>query len=255
MELMKELANLAAKYNLNIQSHISENIDEIKFTLELFPGFEFYAEVYDAAGLLTNRTIMAHSVHLYDEEVKLLAERGTSVAHCPGSNTNLKSGLCDVKRLIANKLKVGLGTDIAGGSAISILDAMRSALDVSQHLNFMKKHEIVGTGRITTNDDKNLNYVPLDYKQALFLATLGGAQALSLDHKIGNFAVGKDFDALLVDAYVGKTDKFELPKVMTAALTGNDKFHQLIQKFVYTGDDRNILKVFVKGRQVKEMSK
>lgn len=251
MELMKELAKLATKYNLNIQSHISENIDEIKFTLELFPGFEYYAEVYDEAGLLTNRTIMAHSVHLYDEEMKLFATRGTSVAHCPNSNTNLKSGLCDVKRLIANNLKVGLGTDISGGNMISILDAMRAALEVSQHLNIMKKQEIVGTGRITADDEKNQNYVPLDYKQALFLATLGGAQALSLDQKVGNFVIGKEFDALLVDAYVGRTDKFEMPKAMTANLTADDKFQQLIQKFVYTGDDRNILKVFVKGRQVK----
>lgn len=251
MDLMKKLAALADRYHLPIQSHISENLDEIKFTLELFPGHANYAEVYDAAGLLTNKCIMAHCVHLTDEEVKLFAERGTSVSHCPHSNTNLKSGICDVKRLLENNIRVGLGTDVSGGNRISILDAVRSALDVSHHINFMKKQNVLGTGRVKENVEENSKYEPLDYKQALFLATLGGAQALSLDNKIGNFKVGKDFDALLIDTYCGVTDKFDLPKVLTANLTEEDKFFQLLQKFVYTGDDRNISKVFVKGQQVK----
>lgn len=252
MDMMKRLAQLAEKYHLPIQSHISENLDEVKFTLELFPGHKNYAEVYDAAGLLTNRCIMAHGVHLEDDEVKLFAKRGTSVSHCPNSNTNLKSGMCDVKRLLANGVSVGLGTDVSGGNRISILDALRSALDVSHHLNFMKKQNVMGTGQVKENADENSKYEPLDYKQALFLASLGGAQALSLDEKIGNFQIGKDFDALLIDAYAGATEKFELPKVLTANLTAEDKFLQLLQKFVYTGDDRNILKVFVKGQQVKK---
>lgn len=251
MEMMKRLAQLSEKYQIPIQSHISENLDEIKFTLELFPDHANYAEVYDAAGLLTNRCIMAHCVHLNEDEVDLFAKRGTSVSHCPNSNTNLQSGMCDVKRLIEKKIRVGLGTDISGGNRISILEAMRSALDVSHHLNFMKKQNVQGTGKVTESAERNLKYVPLDYKQGLFLATLGGAQALSLDNKIGNFKVGKDFDALLVDTYAGATDEFTLPKVLTASLTAEQKFLQLLQKFVYTGDDRNISRVFVKGRQVK----
>lgn len=173
MEMMKQLAQLATKYKLPIQSHISENLDEIKFTLELFPGHTNYAEVYDTAGLLTNKCIMAHCVHLDDDEVKLFADRGTSVAHCPISNTQLKSGLCDVKRLLANNVRVGLGTDVSGGNRISILDSIRSALDVSNHLNFLKKQHIVGTGQILNNAEENSKYEPLNYKQALFLATLG----------------------------------------------------------------------------------
>lgn len=251
MDMMKKLADLAEKYKLPIQSHISENLDEIKFTLELFPGHKNYAEVYETAGLLTDRCIMAHCVHLEDDEVKLFAKRGTSVSHCPNSNTNLKSGMCDVKRLIDGGVRVGLGTDVSGGNRISILDALRSALDVSHHLNFMKKQNVLGTGKVTQNVEENAKYEPLNYKQALFLATLGGAQALSIDHKVGNFQVGKDFDALLIETYSGATDKFELPKVLTADLTAEDKFQQLLQKFLYTGDDRNIVKVFVKGIQTK----
>lgn len=251
MDFMKQLAGLAQKYDLPIQSHISENLDEVKFTMELFPGHANYAEVYDAAGLLTNKCIMAHCVHLNDDEVKLFADRGTSVSHCPNSNTNLKSGLCDVKRLIEGNVRVGLGTDISGGNRISILDAIRAALDVSHHLNFMKKQNVAGTGKVTENAGKNSTYEPLDYKQALFLATLGGAQALSMDNKIGNFEVGKNFDALLIDTFSDATDKFDLPKVLTENLSDEYKFQQRLQKFVYTGDDRSISKVYVKGRQVK----
>lgn len=251
MDMMERLAKLATDYKLPIQTHISENLEEVKFTLELFPGHKNYAEVYDTAGLLTNRCIMAHGVHLTDEEVTLFAERGTSISHCPNSNTNLKSGICDVKRLIENNVRVGLGTDISGGNRINMLDALRSALDVSHHLNFMKKQNVQGTGQVTTNSTANSKYEPLDYKQGLFLATLGGAQALSLDSKIGNFLVGKEFDALLIDTFAGPTDKFELPTELTASLTAEDKFQQLLQKFVYTGDDRNVAKVYVKGRQVK----
>lgn len=251
MEMMKQLAELAKKYDLPIQSHISENLEECKFTLEVFPGHNNYAEVYDAAGLLTDRCILAHGVHVSDEEVALFAKRGTSVSHCPNSNTNLKSGMCDVKRLLESNVRVGLGTDVSGGNRISILDAMRSALDVSHHLNFMKKQNVVGTGKVTENVDENAKYVPLDYKHGVFLATLGGAQALSMDKQIGNFATGKDFDALLIETFTGPTDKFNLPKCLTEGLTAEDKFSQLLQKFIYTGDDRNIQKVFVKGKQVK----
>lgn len=251
MDLMKKLAELAGNYKLPIQSHISENLEEVKFTLELFPGHKNYAEVYDKAGLLTDKCILAHGVHLSDEEVQLFAERGASISHCPNSNTNLKSGMCDVKRLIENRVRVGLGTDVSGGNRICVLDSLRSALDVSHHINFMKKQDVCGTGKVNENSEENSKYEPLNYKQGFFLATLGGAQALSLDKTVGNFAVGKDFDALLINTYAGPTDKFELPKVLTDALSEEEKFQQLLQKFIYTGDDRNIAKTYVKGRQVK----
>jgi guanine deaminase len=235
---------------LPIQSHISENLGEIAFTLEIFPGHKNYAEVYNTAGLLTNKCIMAHGVHLTDDEVKLFAQKGTAVAHCPNSNSNLSSGLTDVKRLIENGVKVGLGTDISGGNRIGILDTLRAAMDVSQHLNFIKKQDIQGTGKVPPNE-ANSAYVPINYKQALFLATLGGAQTCAIDQKVGNFVKGKDFDALLIDVYAGSVDKFNIPTKVTEKLTPEDKFLQKIQKFVYVGDDRNITGVYVKGTQIK----
>ncbi|XP_023719933.1 guanine deaminase isoform X2 [Cryptotermes secundus] len=227
MQLMMLLGELAAKYNVHIQTHISESTGEVAAVQKLYPQCRNYADVYDRAGLLTNKTVLAHGIHLSDDELKVLAARGTSISHCPNSNTSLKSGLCDVRRLLDTGIKVGLGTDVSGGYSISILNAIRSALQTSTHI-FFKKHQ--GSG-----------YIPLSYHEAFYLATLGGAKALSVDDKTGNFKVGKDFDALIVN----------MRKPGPIDILDKTDIKDLIQKFLYTGDDRNISKVYVAGRQVK----
>lgn len=250
--LMKELAKLAKEYDLNIQSHISENLGEIDLIRETYKMS--YANVYKEASLLTNKCVLAHGVHLSDEELQLLKEQGTSIAHCPTSNTNLQSGLCDVRRLLNAGVKVGLGTDVSGGNKATILTAMKDALDVSHHLNFIKKQNIIGTGKVDRPfADENRNYEPFNYKEMLYLATLGGAEALASSDKVGNFAIGKEFDALLIDVSQDRVGTFDLPKNENSPNV-SDEMHllQLLQKFIYAGDDRNITKVFVAGRQVKE---
>lgn len=179
---------------------------------------------------------MAHGVHLQDDEIALLKKRGTAIIHCPASNTNLNSGICDVQRLIKAGLTVGLGTDVSGGNSVSVLTALQRAIEVSKHLDFFKKQNILGTGRSETQDN---DYQQLTYKQAFYLATLGGAKALALDHITGNFSVGKDFDALLVDVSV--LEKPHRPLTVD----------ELLEKFIYTGDDRNIKAVYVAGKLVK----
>ncbi|XP_052871662.1 guanine deaminase-like, partial [Anopheles cruzii] len=114
--LLRELAQLAREYDLPVQTHVSENLGEVATVKQQFPEAPNYVGVYDATGLLTNRTVLAHGVHLEDAELLVLADRGTSIAHCPSSNTNLGSGFCDVRRLLAARIKVGLGTDVSGGS-------------------------------------------------------------------------------------------------------------------------------------------
>lgn len=176
MPLMKELAGLAKQHDLNIQTHISESVSEIEFACSIFKK-DTYSAIYDEAGLLTDKCVLAHGVHLSDVELKLIKERGSSISHCPTSNTNLRSGLCDVKRIMSHGIAVGLGTDVSGGSSASIKVAMKDALDVSHHINFVKKQNILGTGRIAGSDmPENKNYSPMNYKNALYLATLGGAK-------------------------------------------------------------------------------
>ncbi|KAJ8978753.1 hypothetical protein NQ317_002158 [Molorchus minor] len=223
MDLMAELGQLAKQHGLHIQTHIAENVDELKMVEEKYRMP--YATVYDKANLLTPKTVLAHGIYLTDDEVNLIVKRGTSIAHCPDSNTCLKSGLCDVRRLQAAGVKVGLGTDVAGGSSPSIVRTMKAALDTSVHISFREK-----------------NYQPLDYTDVFYLATLGGAEALALEEEIGNFAIGKDFDALIVDMDAeGSSVDFLL----------HCSPRELLQKFIYYGDDKNIKSVFVAGKSVK----
>lgn len=176
MPLMKELGRLAKQDNLNIQTHISESVGEIEFACSIFEK-DTYAGIYDEAGLLTDKCVLAHAVHLSAEELDLIKARGSSVSHCPTSNTNLRSGLCDVQRIMRHGIAVGIGTDVSGGSSASIKTAMKDALDVSHHLNFIKKQDILGTGRIVNAElPENKNYTPMNYKNVLYLATLGGAK-------------------------------------------------------------------------------
>ncbi|XP_050451815.1 guanine deaminase [Cataglyphis hispanica] len=225
MELMQELAKIAKAKDLHIQTHISENEAEIRAVKQTFKEQSSYTAVYETAGLLTNKTILAHGIHLEDNELAILEKQGTAIIHCPSSNMYLRSGLCDVRRLKAKNIKLGLGTDVAGGSSYSMQDEMRSVLHVSTCLSLMKH-----------------DYVPLNYKEVFHMATLGGAKALSIDDKVGNLVSGKEFDALIIDlnAKNSRLDNFR-------EYTLEENF----QRFIHSGDDRNIVSVYVRGRKVK----
>ncbi|XP_075231637.1 guanine deaminase isoform X2 [Lycorma delicatula] len=225
MPLMTTLAELAKKHDLYIQTHISENKDEVNYVKEIFPECSSYTDVYDKAGLLTKKTVLAHGVYLTNPELKLLKERGSSIAHCPISNTSLQSGFCNVRMLLNEGLSVGLGTDVAGGYSPSIINCMRAAMNMSIHISFL--HD---------------NHIPLNYHEVFYLATLGGAKALQMENLIGNFTMGKDFDALRIDLNCQDT-----PIDYFNELTLSEK----LQKFLYLGDDRNIRQVYVKGNLVK----
>ncbi|XP_036453872.1 guanine deaminase isoform X3 [Colossoma macropomum] len=175
------------------------------------------------------QTVMAHGCYLSDEELKIFHERGAAISHCPNSNLSLASGMLNVRNVLNHKVKLGLGTDVAGGYSASILDALRRAMDTSKAL---------------TMQDAQLQ--TLTFEEAFRLATLGGSEALSLDDQTGNFEVGKDFDALRVNMCIpgGPVDVFpgQGPKV-------------ILEKFLNLGDDRNIVEVFVAGRRVVPISR
>ncbi|KAM9859002.1 guanine deaminase [Aulostomus maculatus] len=222
--LLGLLGAIAKNNNLHIQSHISENMEEVRLVKELFPDSESYTHVYHKHNLLTDKTVMAHGCHLSDEELALFRETGASLSHCPNSNISLCSGLLDVRNVMKHKVKLGLGTDVAGGYSASMLDAVRRTLD---------------TSKVLTIQDPE--YDTLTFEEVFRLATLGGSQALSLDDQTGNFEVGKDFDAVRVNVAApdGPIDliQCEGPKI-------------LLEKFLNLGDDRNIVEVYVAGRKV-----
>lgn len=223
--LMKKLGELAAKYDIPIQSHISENRDEIKWVQSIFPDSKSYADVYASHGLLNSKTIMAHGVWLGEDEIKLFVEKGAGVSHCPLSNICLTSGYMPLRHLISKGVKIGLGTDVSGGYSPSMLNAMREAISVST----------------TVYVEKDQSAKPLNHAEAFYLATLGGANLIGIGDKIGNFVVGKDFDALIVNpsAQGSPFDVFPF-----------DELENVFEKFCFLGDDRNIEQVFVKGRKL-----
>ncbi|XP_036117179.1 guanine deaminase [Molossus molossus] len=230
--LMSELGSTAKTHDLHIQSHISENPDEVEAVKNLYPSYKNYTDVYDKNGLLTNKTVMAHGCYLSAEELDVFRERGASISHCPNSNLSLRSGFLNVLEVLKHEVKIGLGTDVAGGYSYSMLDAMRKAVMVSNILSINK-----------------INEKSLTIKEVFRLATLGGSQALGLDREIGNFEVGKEFDALLINPKASDS-----PIDLFCGDFGVDTFDTIIQKFLYLGDDRNIEEVYVGGKQVVPFS-
>ncbi|NXG61099.1 GUAD deaminase, partial [Hemiprocne comata] len=181
-DLLCALGDLAQARDLHVQSHISENEEEIKVVENMFPAYQSYTELYDKNKLLTSKTVMAHACYLSEEELKLFSLRGAAISHCPNSNFSLRSGVLNVQKVLKHNVKLGLGTDVAGGYSASMLDAIRKTMMASNSLQINKSNE---TG--------------LTLEEAFQLATLGGSQALGLDDVIGNFEVGKEFDALLIN--------------------------------------------------------
>eukprot|EP01127_Copromyxa_protea_P005380 TRINITY_DN1531_c0_g1_i1.p1 TRINITY_DN1531_c0_g1~~TRINITY_DN1531_c0_g1_i1.p1 ORF type:complete len:386 (-),score=89.02 TRINITY_DN1531_c0_g1_i1:346-1503(-) len=156
-ELMTRLGEIAREHDLPIQSHISENKNEVKWVAELHPECTSYADVYDKYGLLSSKTIMAHAIHLEKEELQLFIEKQVAVSHCPLSNSTLGSGFLCVRDLVEAGIKVGLGSDVSGGYSPSMLSAIRNAMVAGA------VHNVYG--------DKKL----LDYQEAFYLATVGDA--------------------------------------------------------------------------------
>ena len=171
MALMKQVGAIAREREAFVQSHLSENKAEVEWVHRLFPGAPSYAGIYDSAGLLNERSIMAHCIHLSSEETGLLAQRRTNVAFCPYSNLTLRSGTMPYRTLRDAGLNISLGSDVAGGPSLSMLEQMQHAMTAA---NIAKS-------------------------EALYLATLGGARALGLSDRIGNFEPGKDADIVIAD--------------------------------------------------------
>lgn len=221
-KLMIALGNLSREYNppLRVQSHLNENLKEVEWVRKLHPDCSSYTQVYDCHGLLHERSYMAHCIWCTSEERQLLVQRQSGVIHCPNSNFSLESGILDVRQLLDAGVKVGLGTDIAGGYAPSMLDAIRQSIIAS---------------KVTAMQTDNV-YKTLSYEEAFFLATLGGAQVLGIGDKIGSFDIGKDFDALVID--------FHSKNATSASVL--DRF----QQFLFLGDDRAISEIFVKGKPI-----
>lgn len=225
---MAGLGAQSAHHNIPVQAHMCETPSDTSRTLALHPGCSSYSAMYKSHGLLHGRSILAHCIHLSDEDYENLKETGAGVAHNPNSNTCLRDGECRVRDLLDAGIKVGLGTDCSAGYMPSIQDAMRQASNVSRHLALHLKTD---------------RYV-LGFSEIVYLATLGGAKVVGMEERIGSFEQGKKFDALLVDVE-------GVVSVDSGLWEGEeDGSEAMLKKWVFLGDDRNIRRVWVDGKLV-----
>ena len=182
-EIMAESASLARSMGAYWQTHVSEDRGEIAEVSRLFPAALDYVDVYDRAGGLGERTVLAHAVHLSDRELSRLVETSTRVAHCPASNLFLASGVMPLARYLEAGLTIGLGSDVAAGPDLSIFYAMRVGAYTQNALR------VVGT-------ESRPALAPLDW---LRLGTYEGARALGMEESIGSIETGKEADLIVVD--------------------------------------------------------
>ena len=222
-ELLQRAGDLKREFrDAYVHTHISENTSEVTWVHELFPEAE-YADVYDRYGLLDERTILAHGVHLTEEELDLLSRRGSRISHCPNSNLFLGSGLFRLHRVLDAGVVVGLGTDIGAGTTPSMFTAMADAYKVQQ-----------------------VQGVSLSPFELWYLATLGGARALSLDGESGSLEAGKSADFLVLNLHA--TPLISLRSDRAANI------EDLLAGLIFMGDDRVVESAYIAGREVTRRS-
>ena len=203
-----------------MQTHLSEQVDEIAWVKSLYPQARDYLDTYETFGLLGANGVYGHAIHLTPREVARLSEVGAALAHCPTSNTFIGSGLFDAAGLTAAGLRVGLATDTGGGSSFSMLRTMAAAYEVGQ-----------------------LRGTALHPAQLWYLATLGAARALRIAHCVGNIAPGMEADLVAIDLA-------STPAIAQRASRAKDLWEALFPT-IMMGDDRAVAGVWVAGRRVK----
>ncbi|TXH60945.1 MAG: guanine deaminase [Thiothrix sp.] len=217
-EQLAKAGALFAEYpDLYLHTHVAENRDEVAWVADLFPESRSYLEVYQQYGLLGPRAVLAHCIHLDAEDRACMAKTGTAAAFCPSSNLFIGSGLFDVQLTKASGVRVGLGSDVGGGNYFSLLRGINDAYKITQLLG--KK---------------------LSAFQALYLATLGGAKALYLDDKIGNFVVGKEADFIVLN--------FKATPLIERRLRHCSSLHDKLFAILMLGDDRSVTASYVMGK-------
>ena len=200
-----------------MQTHLSEQPDEIQWVKDLFPQSRDYLDTYEAQGLLREGALYGHAIHLTPREKSRLIDAGASLIHCPTSNTFIGSGLFDMT--LAKHLRTGLATDTGGGSSFSMLRTMASAYEVAQ-----------------------LRGQALHPAQLWWLATQGSARALHAETKIGNVAKGMEADLVVIDLA-------STPAIAQASARATDIW-QAIFPTIMLGDDRAVRATYIAGNQV-----
>ncbi len=204
--------------SLYIQSHLGENMDEVAWVKELYPNDPNYLSVYQRFGLLSDRTILAHCIYMEPEEVALMQQTKTVAAHCPTSNLFLGSGLFPLRERLGDGMRVACGTDVGGGSSFSMWQTLNEANKIAK-----------------------LRRQPVSPIVHFYLATLAGAEALSMGDRLGSFAPGKEADFQVLDWHKSRLCERLLKDPLS--------IEQQLSSLFHTADDRMLKNVYVRGRE------
>jgi guanine deaminase len=202
-----------------MQTHLSEQHEEIAWVKDLFPNARDYLDTYEQHGLVREGAIMGHSIHLTPREITTMRDCGVTIAHCPTSNTFIGSGLCDVTGLNAAGVTTGLATDTGGGSSFSMLRTMAAAYEVAQ-----------------------LRGDALHPSHLLYLATVGSAKTLGLSDKIGNLAPGNEADLIAINLA-------STPPIKLSSARANTIWEAIFPT-IMMGDERAITDVWIAGERI-----
>lgn len=248
-ELMKGAGELATRHGAYIQTHVSENLQELDWVKELFPEAEGYADVYRRMGLMGPKTLLAHGIHLFRPERRMIREAGATVVHCPRSNAFLKSGIMPLRRWMDEGIQLGLGSDVGAGPSLSMWAEAAFACTASK-LRWAERQNMAARLKLQgVLDERSRAEVirvlglysdaPLDPVEAFRLATLGGANALGWADRIGSLEAGKEADLVVVD-----------PRVVDPAPDrGPEPPERMLSRLLYREHPGMIRATFVRGRK------
>lgn len=221
-EELELVSTLMKKYDdIYMQTHLSENRDEIDFTMSLFPARKDYTDVYDYYGLLGKRSVFGHSIYLSPREIKRVADTNSVIAHCPTSNEFLGSGFLDIELLKSQEkpIRIGIGSDVGAGTSFSPLQTLNEAYKIAQ-----------------------LQGQSLSCIKGFYLLTLGNAKALMLEDKIGSFAPNSEADIVVL------TNK-STPLMKFRQSYSKDILEELFVQMTI-GDDRSIKATYSNGNKI-----
>lgn len=229
--LLAGLGTLAGQTGALVQTHCSESDWAHHYVLDRYGRSD--ATVLHEMGLLREGTVLAHGDHLGDGDFDLIAGVGAGVAHCPLSNSYFANAVLPVRRALAHGVKVGLGTDVAGGAQAGLLSQCAMAVTVSRMLE-----DGVDPGLVAA--ERGVPDARLDIAAAFHLATAGGADVLGVP--VGRFQVGQQFDAFVVDTAASRTGLRRWDDI--------DDEARLFEKIVRLAGPADITTVWVAGRPV-----
>ncbi len=217
---LKAAGNLAEEYrDVHVHTHLAEHEDEVELIAKKFPWSRSYFDVYEQTGLARERSVFAHCLHLDSADRQRMAEVGAAIAFCPTSNLFLGSGLFDLRTASESGIRVGVGTDVGGGTSLNMFRTLSEAYKVLH----LQEQSITGF-------------------RLLYLATLGAARALYLDHKIGNFATGREADFVVLD--------YDASSITERRLSNARDIAEKLFALITLGDDRSISAVHLLGERI-----